>query len=71
MQIRHDCGRHPTQSREAVCQNKTSDPLENPCKLLAPFAMAVDQQNRIWISLASDTVTRIEGSDPSKVENFK
>jgi streptogramin lyase len=55
-----------------LCQNKSKDPLENPCKLLAPFAMAVDQQNRIWISnLGGDTVTRIEGSDPSKVENFQ
>jgi hypothetical protein len=57
---------------EFLCQNKTGNPLENPCKLLAPFALAVDQQNRIWISnLGSDTVTRIDGSDPSKVENFK
>jgi streptogramin lyase len=57
---------------EFLCQNKASDPLDNPCKLLAPFAMAVDHQNRIWISnLGSDTATRIDGSDPSKVENFK
>jgi hypothetical protein len=57
---------------EFLCQNKTSDPLENPCKLLAPFAMAVDQQNRIWISnLGGGAVTRIDGSDPSKVENFQ
>jgi hypothetical protein len=34
--------------------------------------MAVDQQNRIWISnLGADRVTRIDGSDASKVENFK
>jgi streptogramin lyase len=57
---------------EFLCQNKTGNPLENPCKLLAPFAIAVDQQNRIWITnLGSDTVTHIDGSDPSKVENFK
>jgi len=55
-----------------LCQNTTGNPLKNPCKLLAPFAIAVDQQNRIWITnLGGDTVTRIEGSDPSKVENFK
>ena len=54
------------------CQNKTGDPLKNPCKLLAPFAIAVDLQNRIWITnLGGDTVTRVDGSDPSKVENFK
>jgi streptogramin lyase len=55
-----------------LCQNPTKDPLKNPCKVLAPFAMAVDQQNRIWITnLGGDTVTRIDGSDPSKVDNFK
>jgi hypothetical protein len=55
-----------------LCQNTTGNPLKNPCKLLAPFAIAVDQQNRIWITnLGGDTVTRIDGSDPSKVENFK
>jgi hypothetical protein len=54
-----------------LCQNKTGDPLKNPCKLLAPFAIAVDQQNRIWITnLVGDSVTRIDGSDPSKVEIF-
>jgi streptogramin lyase len=54
------------------CQNKTGDPLKNPCHLLAPFAIAVDQQNRIWITnLGGDTVTRIDGSDLNRVENFK
>jgi hypothetical protein len=54
------------------CQNKSGDPLKNPCKLLAPFAIAVDQQNRIWITnLVGDSVTRIDGSDPSKVDVFK
>jgi hypothetical protein len=54
------------------CQNKTGDPLKNPCKLLAPFAIAIDQQDRIWVSnLASDHVTRFPASDPSKVEDFK
>jgi streptogramin lyase len=55
-----------------LCQNTSRNPLKNPCKLLAPFAIAVDQQNRIWITnLGGDTVTRIDGTDPSKVENFK
>jgi hypothetical protein len=54
------------------CQNKTGNPLKNPCKLLAPFALAIDQQNRIWVTnLGGDTVTRIDASNPSKVENFK
>jgi streptogramin lyase len=55
-----------------LCQNETRDPLKNPCKLLAPFALAVDQQNRIWITdLGGDNLIRIDGSDPSKLERFK
>jgi streptogramin lyase len=54
------------------CQNKTGDPLKNPCKLLAPFHLAIDQQDRIWISnMLSDNVTRFPASDPSKLEYFK
>ena len=54
------------------CQNKTGDPLKNPCKLLAPFHLAIDQQDRIWISnVLSDNVTRFPASDPSKLEYFK
>jgi streptogramin lyase len=54
------------------CQNKTSDPLKNPCKLLAPFHLAIDQQDRIWItSIIGEHVTRFPASDPSKIETFK
>jgi len=54
------------------CQNKTGDPLRNPCKLLAPFHLVIDQQDRIWISnILSDNVTRFPASDPSKMEFFK
>jgi len=54
------------------CQNKTGDPLKNPCELLAPFHLAIDQQDRIWISnILSDNVTRFPASDPSKMEFFK
>jgi len=54
------------------CQNKSSDPLKNPCKLLAPFHLVIDQQDRIWISnVLSDNVTRFPASDPSKLEFFK
>jgi hypothetical protein len=54
------------------CQNKTGDPLKNPCKLLAPFALAIDQQDRIWVTnIVSDKVVRFPASDPSKVEVFK
>ena len=54
------------------CQNKTGDPLKNPCKLVGPFALAIDQQDRIWITNAvTDKVVRFPASDPSKVETFK
>jgi len=53
-------------------QNKTGDPLKNPGHLFAPFHLAIDQQDRIWVSNAlGDWVTRFPASDPSKVETFK
>ena len=54
------------------CQNKTGDPLKNPCELIGPFALAIDQQDRIWVTNAiADHVVRFSTSDPSKVETFK
>jgi hypothetical protein len=45
---------------------------DGPCKLSGPFHLAIDQQDRIWITNAiGDTVTRFPASDPSKVEIFK
>jgi streptogramin lyase len=45
---------------------------DGPCKLSGPFDLAIDQQDRIWITNAiGDTVTRFPASDPSKVETFK
>jgi hypothetical protein len=46
--------------------------LKNPCKLLAPFAIAIDQQDRIWVTnIGGDTVTRFPASDPNKVDSVK
>ena len=44
-----------------------------PCKsFVAPFHLAIDQQDRIWVSnFISDWVTRFPASDPSKSETFK
>jgi hypothetical protein len=57
---------------QLLCQNKTGNPLKNPCSLLAPFHLAIDQQDRIWISnIVGDTVTRFPASAPSKIETFK
>jgi hypothetical protein len=45
---------------------------DGPCKLSGPFHLAIDQQDRIWITNAiGDTVTRFPASDPSKVEVLK
>ena len=42
---------------------------DSPCKLSGPFHLAIDQQDRIWVTNAvGDTVARFPASDPSKVE---
>jgi hypothetical protein len=44
-----------------------------PCRAFAgPFHLAIDQQDRIWVSNAfGDFVTRFSAADPTKVETFK
>ncbi len=57
---------------ELLCQNKSGNPLKNPCKLVAPFGIAIDQKDYLWITnIVGDHVTRFPASDPSKVETFK
>jgi streptogramin lyase len=57
---------------ELLFQNHTGNPMENPGRLVGPFHLAIDQQDRIWVSnAAADWVTRFPASDPSKVETFK
>jgi len=53
-----------------LCQAPAGTPgKDGPCKLSGPFHLAIDQQDRIWITNAiGDTVTRFPASDPSKVE---
>jgi streptogramin lyase len=55
---------------EFFCRSADGKPnKDSPCKLNAPFHLAIDQQDRIWITNAiGDTVTRFPASDPSKVE---
>jgi len=70
-QLVHFPSGDPTKG-ELLCQNKSSDPFKNPCKLLGPFGLAIDQQDRIWVtSLIGDHVTRFPASDPTKAETFK
>jgi hypothetical protein len=54
------------------CRSTDGSPnKDSPCKLSGPFHLAIDQQDRIWITNAlGDTVTRFPASDPSKVEVF-
>ena len=54
------------------CQATAGKPnKDGPCKLDGPFHLAIDQQDRIWITNAmGDTVTRFPASDPSKIEVF-
>ena len=40
--------------------------------LASPFGIAIDAQNRVWVSNSgSDTVLRFPADDPSKVESFR
>ena len=53
------------------CENKSKNPLENPCGLFAPFHLAIDNQDRIWVSNSvGSSVIRFHVSDPTKVEKF-
>jgi hypothetical protein len=58
----------PSKAR-IVCEGRTVE----PCKSFAgPFHLAIDQQDRIWVSnILGNWVTRFPASDPSKVDTFK
>jgi streptogramin lyase len=44
---------------------------DNPCKLSAPFHLAIDQQDRIWVTnVIGDSIARFPASDPTKIESF-
>jgi len=51
-----------------VCEGDSAEPCKS---FLGPFHLAIDQQDRIWVSNATDKVTRFPAADPSKAENFK
>ena len=61
----------PSKAR-IYCQNASKDPLKNPCGLFAPFHLAIDNQDRIWVSNSiGSSVIRFHVSDPTKVEKFE
>src|SRR3984885_510937 len=51
-----------------LCEGSSKE----PCKSFsAPFYLAIDQRNRIWVSNATDKVTGFDAADPTKVQSFK
>jgi len=58
---------------EFLFVNKTGKPFKNPGHLLAPFSLAIDQQNRIWVgNAAAHWVTRFSADNPTNtVAKFK
>src|SRR5262245_41540088 len=51
-----------------VCEGDSAEPCKS---FLGPFHLAIDQQDRIWVSNASDKVTSFTAEDPRNAENFK
>jgi streptogramin lyase len=52
-----------------VCEGREVEPCAS---FLSPFHLAIDQQDRIWVSnAAAGHVTRFPASDPKKVEKFE
>jgi len=57
---------------EILCHSASSDPLKNPCKVLLPFAFAIDQHDNIWVTnILGDHVTRFPAGNPTKFDTFK
>lgn len=54
---------------ELLCEGDSAE----PCKSFrSPFHLAIDQQDRIWVTnAAADYVVRFPAADPSKVQTFK
>jgi DNA-binding beta-propeller fold protein YncE len=46
-------------------------PVDGTLQFKEPFHLAVDQQDRIWVTNTDDTVTRFPASDPGKAERIK
>jgi hypothetical protein len=46
-------------------------PVDGTLQVKEPFHLAVDQQDRIWVTGSSNTVTRFPASDPGKAEQIK
>ncbi len=53
-------------------QTVNGKPVDGTLQVKAPFGIAIDQQDRIWVANSgSNTVTRFPASDPSKAVEFE
>ncbi|MCB1494823.1 MAG: hypothetical protein KDJ86_03475 [Bauldia sp.] len=53
-------------------RTENGKPVDGTLQVKAPFHLAVDQQDRIWVTNSGgDTVVRFPASDPGKAETFK
>ena len=46
-------------------------PVDGTLQVKAPFHLAIDQQDRIWVTGSPNLVTRFPASDPGKAEQIK
>ena len=46
-------------------------PVDGTPQVKAPFHLAIDQQDRIWVTQGKNMVTRFPASDPGKAEDIK
>jgi hypothetical protein len=69
-QIVHLPGGDPAKGR-ILGRTVDGKPVDGTLQVKGPFHLAVDQQDRIWVTNTSDTVTRFPASDPGKAEQIK
>ncbi len=70
-QIVHIPGGDPSKGR-ILGRTVDGKAVDGTLQVKAPFGIAIDQQDRIWITNSgSKTVTRFPASDPAKAEEFE
>jgi sugar lactone lactonase YvrE len=52
-------------------RTENGKPVDGTLQVNGPFHLAIDQQDRIWVSNSKNTVTRFPASDPGKAEQIK
>ena len=70
-QIVHIPGGDPSKGR-ILGQSVDGKPVDGSLQVKGPFGIAIDQQDRIWITnSSSNTVTRFPASDPGNAEEIE